>query len=291
MDKPETFSTLMFVDECLLDGKRSRAFEAAIRNKVKPGDVVMDAGTGSGILALFAARTGAKRVYAVEVDPAVAMLAKRSFEANPEGKRVLLVYSDLKRLELDEPVDVLIMELLDTGLIGEEQVPALNALRSHGVISEKTKLIPERASCALQLVEYDFAFYGFSMPMIVQARNRGVGSRIKKRLSRTIAYRQVDFRSHVDTRVEEDVRIAVQRPGTCNALLLRTQIRLDKGISLWETSDMNMPVVVPITPLEVSRGDEVRIQIRYDMGKGFESLTVNTKSTASGVQAEEKRVG
>jgi predicted RNA methylase len=59
------FSNLLLVDECLLDAKRVREFKSAINKSVRPGDIVVDAGTGSGIIALIAARAGAKKVYAL----------------------------------------------------------------------------------------------------------------------------------------------------------------------------------------------------------------------------------
>jgi len=56
------FSSLLFVDECLLDEKRIKKFKSAIKESVRSGDIVVDAGTGSGIIALFAARAGARKL-------------------------------------------------------------------------------------------------------------------------------------------------------------------------------------------------------------------------------------
>ena len=46
---------------CLGDRRRTRAFARAIRNTVRHDSVVADLGFGSGIMALFAAKAGARR--------------------------------------------------------------------------------------------------------------------------------------------------------------------------------------------------------------------------------------
>src|SRR5205823_458687 len=50
------------------DPVRLGAFQRAIAGVVRPGDVVADIGCGLGTYAIFAARAGARRVFAVE-DP------------------------------------------------------------------------------------------------------------------------------------------------------------------------------------------------------------------------------
>jgi len=42
------------------------AYVEALRRTVTPGSLVLDVGTGAGILALVACRFGARRVYAIE---------------------------------------------------------------------------------------------------------------------------------------------------------------------------------------------------------------------------------
>jgi hypothetical protein len=54
------------------DGVRTSAFLAALRRVVGPEDVVVDIGTGTGILAAGAAQAGARHVYAIEATPMAA---------------------------------------------------------------------------------------------------------------------------------------------------------------------------------------------------------------------------
>src|SRR5947209_14462656 len=74
----------------LHDDRRTSDYIAAVRNAVRPEDIVLDLGTGSGVLAIAAARAGARHVYAVEASD-IADVAERVFAANGVGDRVTLI--------------------------------------------------------------------------------------------------------------------------------------------------------------------------------------------------------
>jgi protein arginine N-methyltransferase 1 len=83
----------------LCDRVRTEAFLRAIDSVVRPGDVVLDVGPGTGILSLFAARAGAERVYAVE-RTTVAVLAQELAAANGVAEVVQVIHGDLLDIEL-----------------------------------------------------------------------------------------------------------------------------------------------------------------------------------------------
>ena len=78
--------------DMLEDHKRTGAyFQAVMQNRRQfSGKTVLDVGTGSGILAIFAARAGARKVYAVEAT-SMAQHARRLVEHN--GVRTAIIRS------------------------------------------------------------------------------------------------------------------------------------------------------------------------------------------------------
>jgi SAM-dependent methyltransferase len=95
----------------ICDRVRTDAFRRAIAEVVRPGDVVLDVGAGSGILSIFAARAGASRVYAVEATT-IAALADQLVATNGLSDIVRVLQDDAQNVELPEQVDVVVSEWL-----------------------------------------------------------------------------------------------------------------------------------------------------------------------------------
>ncbi len=109
------------------DRVRTEAFRRAIDSVVRPGDIVLDVGAGSGILSVFAARAGAARVYAVE-ETSIAVLAQDLVNANGVTEIVHVIQGDVSDIDLPERVDVVVSEWLggfgiDEGML----VPVITA--------------------------------------------------------------------------------------------------------------------------------------------------------------------
>lgn len=95
--------------------------------------VVMDVGTGSGILALFAAQAGAKHVYAVEASSSV-KYAQILFRANNLDSKITIINKQLDStdlFELPEKVDTIISEPLGILLVNERMLETFLLARNH----------------------------------------------------------------------------------------------------------------------------------------------------------------
>ncbi|MFH1538804.1 MAG: 50S ribosomal protein L11 methyltransferase [bacterium] len=95
----------------LSDSLRMDGFREAINKMVGRGDVVLDAGTGTGIMAIMAVQAGAEKVYAVE-KRGILEVAKNLARENGCADRVHFVGGDVRRIELPERVDGVVCEML-----------------------------------------------------------------------------------------------------------------------------------------------------------------------------------
>jgi SAM-dependent methyltransferase len=109
------------------DRPRTKAFAAAIREVVQPGDVVLDVGTGTGILAMFAAKAGAQKVYAVDATN-IAEVATDLVKANGLSEQIQVIHGRAGEVQLDQKVDLIISEWLGSAAFVEGMLHAvLNA--------------------------------------------------------------------------------------------------------------------------------------------------------------------
>uniref|UniRef100_H3GWQ9 type I protein arginine methyltransferase n=1 Tax=Phytophthora ramorum TaxID=164328 RepID=H3GWQ9_PHYRM len=117
------YGMLLHQQNMLQDHVRTGTYERAMLSN--PSDfkdkVVLDVGTGSGILAFFAAKAGARKVYAVELSN-MAECARELVAANGLSDRITVIKGKMEEVELPEQVDVVVSEPMGFFLVHERML-------------------------------------------------------------------------------------------------------------------------------------------------------------------------
>lgn len=111
----------------LKDFERMGAYHDAIKRNAEKhfrGKVVLDVGTGTGILAIWAAQAGARAVYAVEAT-GVAKHADTMVAAHGFKDVVTVLRGTMEDLQLPEKVDVIVSEWMGYFLLRESMVQSV----------------------------------------------------------------------------------------------------------------------------------------------------------------------
>ena len=132
----------LFVHARLLhDRRRTESFLAAVREIVRPGDVVVDVGAGTGVLAIAAAQAGAARVYAVE-RTSIINFAKLNIRQNGLQDRVTPVAGWSMDVELPERADVLVSEIIGNDPFDEKVVEVTADARMR-LLKPDARMVPQ----------------------------------------------------------------------------------------------------------------------------------------------------
>lgn len=275
------WSSTDFPYQCLLDFKRTTTLQAAIRATVRAGDVVLDAGAGSGILSFFAAQAGAKKVIAIEVDQHLARCLNRSVASNGLSDVVQVVHGDVHSVDLPQDADVFICEMMDTGLMDEMQVTVINALRERRVLSAKTRMIPFQYETFVEFGYADFAYYGFKLlvPKHNWAHYEGGNNGWLPTAfhAHTDAHRAgvANFQQSIEPSVDTTFPLKATSCGLVNSVRISARAHLTRGLVLGATNALNGDKVIPLDEeLQLEEGRVYKAQVRYRMGDGLNSLSI-----------------
>ncbi|XP_032690572.1 protein arginine N-methyltransferase 1 isoform X7 [Odontomachus brunneus] len=163
------------IHQLMLDDKiRVLAYKTAIFNSKDKfqGKTVMDVGAGTGILSIFSAQAGAKKVYAVEASILAKTIEHVLIENNVQNK-IEVIHSKVEDIHPDslEKVDIIISEWMGFYLVHEGMLDSLlyardNFLRENGLLFPSIAKL-YASPCQLRIM-YEFwdNVHGVSMRFI-----------------------------------------------------------------------------------------------------------------------------
>ncbi|XP_078445854.1 protein arginine methyltransferase 6 isoform X2 [Wolffia australiana] len=126
----QSYSHVGIHEEMIKDHVRTETYRAAIMRHQSfiAGKVVVDVGCGTGILSIFCAQAGAKKVYAIDASQ-IAVQASEVVKANNLCDKVIVLHGRVEDVSIDEEVDVIISEWMGYMLLYESMLGSVITAR------------------------------------------------------------------------------------------------------------------------------------------------------------------
>ena len=108
---------IRFYREMLNDKRRVTAFREALLETVRPGETIVEVGSGVGTYGFFALQAGARKVYGIDYD-AVTEVAKAISKVNGFEDRTVFIKDVSGKVKLPERADLLVTEDFNPLVLG-----------------------------------------------------------------------------------------------------------------------------------------------------------------------------
>jgi len=260
----------------LYDKARMSSFCDAVNQVVQPGAVVLELGSGTGVLSFFAAQKAA-RVYSVELNLDLVEESRRLLALNQCEDKVQVIHADAFEYIPPEPVDVVICEMLHVGLLREKQLAVIDAFKSRYQQSFQGQplpvFLPKAVIQAFQPVQHDFFFEGFYAPIVMFQYPYSVDPRTTE-LADPVIYHQLQYEHQFGLTCEWSGTVTVKAQGVLNALRIATKSILalvpeDQSGIFWH----NQYLIVPLEEeLSVNPGQNIAVSLEYTAGAPLSAL-------------------
>ena len=279
----------------LNDSRRNEIYDEAIRRIVEPGSHVLDIGTGTGLLAMMAARAGAAHVTACETVGPLAEVAREIVAQNGLSDRITIIHKHSTDLvmgqDLPRPADSLITEIFDAGLINEGILEIAGDARAR-LLTPHAAILPGGATvfampiesaaiaCERQVSEAaGFIVAPFNALTPQQYLQTDLRRYDWRSLAQPAALFHFDFTRDDAAPAEATIRITPHTDGTAHAIALWFCLTLDSDATI-ATGPMDSPthwqqaVYGVSPPLDLKQNEPVRLVARHNGRKIIVKLDV-----------------
>ncbi|MEQ1600089.1 MAG: tetratricopeptide repeat protein, partial [Methylotenera sp.] len=222
---------------------RNQAYFDALKAVIKPDSSVFEIGTGSGLLAMMAAKLGAKQVTTCESVPLIAETASQIIKDNKFENTINVIAKKSTDIAVGEDMpaqaDILVSEIFSSELLGEYVLPSLEDAKRR-LLKPKGKVIPAAGNIMIALftgddikrnliVEDSFGFNLQRFNSIVSSKRMIARNDLDiELLSDGVAAFSFDFEGGIDSPAQtKTVEIKVKKSGICYGLVQWMQLDMN----------------------------------------------------------------
>ena len=264
---------LAYQQTLLGDARRNRAFHRALAARVRPGQTVLDLGSGSGVWAVAAARLGARRVVAVEREAVLVPVIEALARENGVADRVEVVRADARRVRLPRVFDVVVSEMVGNEAFEEGLVPVFERARTR-FLRRGGALVPEWVALAAAPVRPPVAL-GLSPSLLGSSSVASLTAHVPRNLHPAelapLAHGRELLR--VDLRVARAneplplarARFRVRDGRSVGGIAVWVEMGLAPGVRLSTRAGTHwLPTLLPVEPLPAGPG---RLDVEIDWNR------------------------
>ena len=267
----------------LFDDLRMSGYREAIGRAVRPGDVVIDLGCGSGVLSLFACEAGARKVYAIEhthmADVARVLVRRAGLE-----DRIEIVHDLSTLIDLPERADVLVTETIGSFAFDEQILSAVLDARAR-LLAPGARVLPRRLTLSAAAAELPADYqhivaswserrYGIDFsPLRVFEANalHHVHAGDETRLSEGAGVIDADLETVESETLQGGATLVARRDGIVHGFVVWFTATLTDGVTLTSREERGTHWSQGFLPLEspvvVTRGTEIDLELDTNDGR------------------------
>jgi protein arginine N-methyltransferase 1 len=278
----------------LADRVRMDAYAAALEAVVRPGSVVLDVGTGTGMFALLACRLGARRVYAVDPGESI-HLARAAARDSGYADRIEFIQGLSTETQLPERAEVMVSDLRGLIPLFERHLPSVMDARERLLVPDAA-MVPRADTLRAAPVEAPEEHHRILSPWEEHARgfDLGAGRRATvntwgkgrfeaaQLLAPAATWAVLDYRTVREADVRGTLEWTAARAGTAHGVALWFDAELAEGIGFTTGPDGPETIYgngfLPLPqPVPLAEGDAVRVELQARLVGGDYVWVWNTR--------------
>lgn len=265
------------------DERRNVIYDKALHACLTPDSIVLEVGTGTGILAMMAARAGAKHVYTIEIEPLIAQAARENVRRNGYEDRITVICADATKVvvgdQLPERCNVFLHEIISNDLLVEHVLEISTYVRSH-LLTDDAMMMPENIwmTCQLSNIESSArkmpiasqAGFDLSAMDLFYTPNTLMHGPVKDYVPLSDEHRVLEFDltgTSKDPACDQIHNLAVTDTAKANAVVQWIGFSFPDGTEFTNPPDTYSSWALRIwrmTEQDLVAGDTVAVRLRYD---------------------------